>query len=180
MKNHTVVKRYARALLWLGLEDGKFADYGRDLEQLSQAIGGAGEESKALLSPFFPHQVRRKMLDGILEKAGLNTLTSNFVKLLMDNERLPDLPDIAEVYKKMVDEHNGVIRATLTSATDLEDSQIEAIKGALSGFAGRKVELNVTRDPSIIGGLIAQMGDLTIDGSVRTQMNKLAQLLDNQ
>ncbi len=180
MKNSTVVKRYARALLLLGLEDGKFADYGRDLEELSRALAGTGEEGKALLSPFFPKKARREMLNRVLDRAGLAALSSNFVKLLMDNDRLGDLPDIAEAYKAMVDERNGVIRATLTSAADLEDGQIEAIKDALSNFAGRKVELTVAKDQSIIGGLIARMGDLTIDGSVRTQMNNLARLLDNQ
>ncbi len=180
MKNSMVVKRYARALLLLGLEDGKFSDYGRDLEEFSQALGGTGEEGRALLSPFFPKEARREMLNRVLDRAGLGALPSNFIKLLMDNDRLGDLADIAEVYKKMVDEHNGVVQATLTAAVDLEDSRIEAIKGALSKFAGRRVELTVTRDSSIIGGLIARMGDLTIDGSVRTQMNNLARLWDNQ
>jgi F-type H+-transporting ATPase subunit delta len=119
------------------------------------------------------------MLNSVLDRAGLAPLASNFVKLLMDNERLGDLPDITEAYIKMVDEHNGVIRATLTAAADLEDEQILAIKDALSNFAGRKVELAVNKDPSIIGGLIAKMGDLSIDGSVRTQINNLARTLDN-
>lgn len=179
MKNNTVVKRYARALLLLGLEDGKFAEYGQDLQALTQALGGAGEEARALLSPFFPKEVRRAMLNRVLDKASLNPLASNFVKLLMDNERLGDLADMAEAYGKMVDEHNGVIRATLTAAADLEDAQVEAIKSALSNFAGRRVELSVSKDPSIIGGLIASMGDLSIDGSVRTQINSLARTLDN-
>ncbi len=179
MQNSTVVKRYARALLLLGLEDGRMADYGRDLTEFSQALAGAGEEARALISPFFPKATRQAMLTRLLDKASLSPLASNFVKLLMDNDRLGDLSDIASAYKKMADEHNGVIEATLTSASDMDGGQVEAIREALSKFAGKKVELKLARDPSIIGGLIARVGDLVIDGSVRTQIHKLAQTLDN-
>lgn len=178
MKNSAIVKRYARALMMLGLEDGKAADYGRDLAEFSQSLAGAGDASRALTSPFFPKAARQAMLSRVLEKAQLNPLTSNFVKLLMDNDRLGDLADIAEAYKNMEDVHNGVIRAALTAASDLDDGQIAAIREALGKFAGRRVELNVRKDPSIIGGLIAKMGDLSIDGSVRTQINKLARALE--
>ena len=179
MKNHTVAKRYARALLELGVADGQFGKYERDLSDLAQAIRDAGETAKFLTSPAFPDGVRRKALKAILDKASLSPMVNNFVNLLMDKGRLGDLEDIYAAYKLLANEVQGVVPATIISAAPLSAAEVEAIGDSLHKFADRKVELTVTEDPSIIGGLIAKMGDLTIDGSVRTQLAKLAERLDN-
>lgn len=178
MKNHTVVKRYARALLELGKADGQYARYGQELKQLAAAFNEAGDIVKALVSPAFPKGLRRNMVDEIIKGAGLSPLVANFVHLLMDKGRLADLPDIADAYNVLSDAEKGVVRAQLTSAASLDQKEVEAIRSSLSKFTGKTVELNLTEDPTIIGGLVAKLGDLTIDGSVRTQINKLSERLD--
>lgn len=179
MKNHTVVKRYAHALLEIGIADGQYAQYGQELKQLAGALNESGEAAKMLTSPAFPEGVRRKALAGILEKAGLSPLVNNFINLLMDKGRLADLADIADTYSLLADEIMGVVAATVISAGPLTQTELDAIGDSLNKFADRKVRLTVTEDPSIIGGLVAKLGDLTIDGSVRAQLNKLADRLDN-
>lgn len=179
MKNQTVVKRYARALLEIGVADGQYAKYGQELQDLTASIAGAGELAKFLTSPVFPDGVRRKAMKAILDKAALSPMVNNFVNLLMDKGRLTELGDISAAYKLLANEVMGVIPATIVSARPLSANEIEAITASLRKFAERKVELTVTEDPGIIGGLIAKMGDLTIDGSVRTQLSKLAERLDN-
>lgn len=179
MKNQTVVKRYARALLEIGVADGQYAKYGQELQDLARAVKGSGEEAKLLTSPVFPDGIRRKALAAILSKAALSPMVNNFVNLLMDKGRLVELDDIASAYKLLANEVMGVVPATVISAAPLSAAEIEAIGQSLNKFAERKVELTVTEDPSIIGGLIAKMGDLTIDGSVRAQLAKLAERLDN-
>jgi F-type H+-transporting ATPase subunit delta len=179
MKNNTVIKRYAQALLDLGKADGKYAQYGQELKSLAEAISGLGDEARPLTSPAFPEGVRRAMLKAVVARAGLSPLVSNFVYLLMDKDRLGELVDIAAKYNQLADEERGVVQATITTAQALAAKDIEAINRSLSTFAGRAVELAVELDPSIIGGVVARLGDLTIDGSVRTQINKLAEKLDN-
>jgi F-type H+-transporting ATPase subunit delta len=179
MKNQTIVKRYAQALLSLGLEDGLYDQYGLELEQLAKAIAGVGEASKTLTSPAFPQKMREKILEAILEKASLHSAVSNFARLLMEKRRFGELEAIAEAYKVLADAENGVIRAKVTTAASLGQGEIDKIKAALTIFAGKKVELSVVEDISIIGGLVARLGDLTIDGSVRTQLSKLARILEN-
>ena len=179
MKNHTVVIRYARALLEIGKADGQFDQYGRELKQLAESFLAAGDQAKALLSPIYPQGLRQKMLTAILDKAGLSPMVNNFVHLLMDKGRLGELADIAEAYGLLADEEKGVIQATVTSAAPLTDDEVAAIRESLNKFAGRQVHLAATVDPAIIGGLVAKLGDLTVDGSVRTQLNKLSGLLDN-
>ena len=179
MKNHTVVKRYARALLELGVADGQFGKYELELQELTRAFKATGETAKFLTSPAFPAGVRRKALKAILDKASLSPMVSNFVNLLMDKGRLGDLEDISAAYKSLANEVQGIVPATIVSASPLSAAEVEAIGDSLRKFAERKVDLTVTEDPTIIGGIIARMGDLTIDGSVRTQLAKLAERLDN-
>lgn len=178
MKNHTVAKRYARALLELGKADGQYVRYGQELKDLAASFDGAGEIVKALLSPAFPLRLRQGMVDKIIKNAGLSPLVANFVHLLMDKGRLADLPDIAEAYNVLSDAEKGVVRAQLTSANPLDLKEVEAIRVSLSKFTGKTVELSLAEDPGLIGGLVAKLGDLTIDGSVRTQINKLSEQLD--
>lgn len=178
MKNQTVIKRYARALLALGQADGQFAQYGRELTSLVGALAESGDAAKALVSPALPEGVRRKMLLAILEKAALSPMVGNFLQLLLDKKRLTDLPDIAETYNHLADSANGIVRARVTSALPLTAEDLTAIGDALGRFTSAKVELTADQDPSLIGGLVAQLGDLTIDGSVRTQIHKLSGLLD--
>ena len=179
MKNHTVIKRYAQALLELGKADGQYGQYGQELKVLAGAVTDLGEAARPLTSPAFPEGVRQKMLDAILAKASLSPMVTNFVHLLMDKGRLGELVDIAEKYNQLADEEKGLVRASVTTAKPLTPKEIEAIAESLKKFAGRQVELSVTEDPAIIGGVVARLGDLTIDGSVRTQINKLAEKLDN-
>lgn len=179
MKNHTVIARYAQALMELGKADGKYEQYGRELKILAGAFADLGEAVRPLTSPAFPEGVRQQMLDAILAKAAFSPLVANFVHLLMDKGRLGELVDIAEKYNQLADEEKGVVQATVTTAKPLNAKEIEAIGQSLNKFAGRRVEISVTEDPGIIGGVVARLGDLTIDGSVRTQLNKLAEKLDN-
>ena len=178
MKNHTVVKRYAQALLEIGQADGQFEQYGRELQQMAGLLAEVGDLARALVSPAFPEGVRQKMLDGILKKAGLSRMVDNFIRLLMDKGRLADLADIAESYNTLADQVRGIIRAKVVSAMPLDQAQVSAIRESLAKYTGRQVELSAEEDPNIIGGLVAHLGDLTIDGSVRTQINKLSGLLD--
>ena len=178
MKNHTVIKRYARALLAIGKEDGNFAAYGRELKELADTLAAAGEMAKALTSPAYPDGLRRKSLTEILNKAALSPKVNNFVQLLADKGRLAELQDVAEAYNLLADEERGIIHGSLVSAKALSPDEVEAIRSSLNKFSGHQVELTIEEDPSIIGGLIARLGDLSIDGSVRTQLAKLSEQLD--
>ncbi|MGL4209176.1 MAG: ATP synthase F1 subunit delta, partial [Candidatus Adiutrix sp.] len=172
MKNQTIIKRYARALLSLGVENNQLDQYGLELENLAQAIKASGQLA-TITSPVLPREVRKNMVAAILAKADFSPMVNNFINLLMDKNRFNDLIEISDAYKVLADFKNGIIRAKLTSASALEEAEIESIKTALSKFTGKKIKINLIEEPKIIGGLIAKLGDLTIDGSVRTQINKL-------
>ena len=178
MKNQTVVNRYARALLSLGLADGQYDRYGLELKELAEALAALGAEAKALTSPCYPAGVRRKMLDLVLDRAALSPMVANFVRLLMDKDHLGRLGEMAVTYNALADAEKGLVRARLTSAFPLSEMEIEAVKASLSSFSGRRVELTVDQDSRLIGGMVARLGDLVIDGSLRTQIGRLAASLE--
>jgi F-type H+-transporting ATPase subunit delta len=112
-----------------------------------------------------------------LAQAGLPPLVGDFIRLLHLKGRLGLLGEISQAYQKLLDEKNGLARGVLTVAAPLDDRQLAAIKAALGTFVGREVELTVKEDPALIGGVVARIGDLTVDGSLRTRFDRLSRLL---
>lgn len=173
MTNLIVAKRYARALLDLGKEDGNFEQYGEQLAQWVELLDESPELETVLSNPGLEFTDRRKLLDTFLEKMGLSPLVKNFFRLLMDRGRIGALREIYAVYEGLIDEVKGITRAEVVSAVPLAEGDVERIKGALAAMAGADVTLKVKEDPSLIGGVVARIGDLVLDGSVRTQLETL-------
>ncbi|MDR1677733.1 MAG: ATP synthase F1 subunit delta [Deltaproteobacteria bacterium] len=166
-------KRYAKALLLLGQEDGNYRLYGQELSGFEKVLEETGEVGKALISPFYPKDQRGRALAQILDQSTLSGPVKNFIKILHDRGRLERFKAITSVYAKLSDEADGLIRGTLTSAVPVTESQLSAVKGALNTMSGSRVELEVVIDPTIIGGLVARLGDLVIDSSLKTQLERL-------
>jgi F-type H+-transporting ATPase subunit delta len=97
--------------------------------------------------------------------------------LLLDKGRIGSLPDIARAHRALVDEHAGRVRATVTTARPLDPALEARLKAALEKTSGKTVLLDKKEDPSIVGGLVTQLGDIVYDGSVRTQLQQLREQL---
>jgi F-type H+-transporting ATPase subunit delta len=172
-----LAKRYARALFSVGLEDGFYKGYGQELSEFWASLKQAGAMGEVLSSLAYPPEVRGRALEAVLAAAKLAPLVQNFLRLLHDRGRFGLLGAITEAYRFLVDEKEGLLRGSLVSAFPLEDRQLAALKSALGTFIGRKVELTVTLDSFLIGGVVAKLGDLVVDGSLRTKLNKMSQSL---
>jgi F-type H+-transporting ATPase subunit delta len=116
-------------------------------------------------------------LDAILAKAGFSPLVNDFFRLLHLRGRLGLLGEIVTAYDHLMDQRAGITRGTLTVAGPMPESQINALKSALGTLVGRKVELKTVEDQSIIGGVVAKLGDLVVDGSLRSRLDRLSALL---
>ncbi|MDR2404751.1 MAG: ATP synthase F1 subunit delta [Deltaproteobacteria bacterium] len=174
-----LAKRYAKALLELGLDDGKFKTYGEELKTFAEGLADSGPAGKILFSPAIQVDKRKECLQKILSGCQLSPMVVNFIELLNERGRFNLLKATAKAYSDLVDEHDGVVRGVIHTATELDDSQMNAIRSALSIYTGKNVELVQQANPDIIGGVIARLGDLEVDGSVRTQLNKLAATFQN-
>ncbi len=173
MSATSVARRYARALFSIGLEDGQFQAYAEQLARVSGAFAGSAELQDAWLNPAHPGAARLAVAEQLAQASGLAPATANLLKLLVERGRTGELAAIARSYGEMVDEKNGRLRAVVTSATPLSSEQQGALQRALCGFTGKDVVLEAKSDPALIGGLTTQIGSTVVDGSVRTQLERL-------
>src|SRR5262245_44450208 len=169
----SLARRYARAVLDIGIAKGTYEQLGKDLDDLAAIYSGSRDLTEALTNPVFPMSRRRAVLEAILERAAVTPVTRNFVLLLLDRERIPYLPAIARELRAMVDERAGRVRAVVTSARALSDENVANIQAALEKVSGKKVLLERREDPTLLGGVVAKVADVVYDGSVRTQLESM-------
>lgn len=105
---------------------------------------------------------------------GLDEQGRNFVQTLAENRRLAYLPEISTLFDELKDEAEGVVDVTVTSAAPLADGQRDSLASALQRRLKRQVRLHCETDPSLLGGAVLRAGDLVIDGSVRSRLNRIA------
>jgi F-type H+-transporting ATPase subunit delta len=94
----------------------------------------------------------------------------NFLGLLIDRNRLDLLNEITATYEALLDERLGIVKARITSALELDSRQRDEVAARLQALTGKKVRMEVSVDPSLIGGLVAQVGSTIYDGSIRQQL----------
>jgi len=168
-----LARRYAKALFSLGKEQNKVEEYSETLG----AIAGLYRETEAvvdaLTNPLYPLEARQKVMAKIAEMVKADKIMTSFLDLLLEKKRAAILPDIAEVMQTMVDEDQNISHGSVVSAIELDASLQKKIQETLEKITGNKVILETRVDPSIIGGIIAKVGDLVLDGSIKTQLNGL-------
>jgi F-type H+-transporting ATPase subunit delta len=114
--------------------------------------------------------VKEKVMQGIVASMKVDKIMGNFLNLLVQKKRAQILPEIAVAYQTMVDEAKNISHGNVISAIELSDQLKANVQKILEKLTGKKVELTTSVDPSIIGGIIAQVGDLVLDGSIKTQL----------
>ena len=170
-------RRYAKAMFQLAEESGSAADVRGQLDALAKLLAEHGELGEVLLRPLYPVAQRRAVMAAVAERLGAAPLLRSFLSYLIDHRRLVDFAAIRDEYGRLADERAGIVRATVRAASELSDEQRERLRRALSGRVGREVQLAVSVDPALLGGLVAQVGDVVYDGSLRTQLRQLRESL---
>lgn len=177
MKNLIVAKRYAKALFGLSLEDGKLEEYGKELSDLTRLLEQNPDLMDALSNPLYPEDVKVSVFRALAEKSEMSAVLKSFGDLLVRKDRVRHLPEIRDYYQKLVDDHNHVARAKVSAAVKLDEKAVKKIADTLSKVTGKKVVVEFRQDPELIGGVVAQIGDLVIDGSVRSQLQAIKESL---
>ena len=168
-------RRYARALLDIGVDNNNYEALGREIRALADALRSSSELVEALSNPAFPRSDRQKVLEALFPRLGASQITRNFTLLLLDRDRMRILPDVARELEAMINEKAGRVGATVVSATKLTPMQLDALKKALEKLSGKTVEMHKSEDPELLGGVVAKVGDVVYDGSLRTQLEQIRQ-----
>jgi len=166
--------RYAGALFELALEEKATDTVRQELDQFDALIAESADLNRLVRSPVFGADEQLKALNAILAKAGLSGLTTNFLRVITTNRRLFAVRDMIRAYRALVAKNKGEVVAQVTVAEPLNDQNKEALKGALKSVTGGKdIDMDVTIDPAIIGGLIVKVGSRMVDTSLRTKLNSI-------
>jgi F-type H+-transporting ATPase subunit delta len=175
----SVSRRYARALFSIGVDRGNFEQLGKELDAVAELWTGSLELREALANPVFKASEKRAVVQSLLPRIAPTADVQKFVLLLLERRRLPAVANIARAYREMADLHTGRVRAQVTSAQPLGPAELNRIRDSLARRTGKHVVLEANVDPSLIGGVVARVGDLVLDGSVRTQLLTLRDKLLN-
>jgi F-type H+-transporting ATPase subunit delta len=175
----TVGRRYAEALADLTKplsEDDRVRVRG-DLEALRDAVRGSSDLDHVFANPSMGGEQRKAVLDAVLEALEAHDLTRRFVSLLSERSRLPELDAIVASYCAIDDERMGRREGRVVSAVELPGEAVQQIRRALEERIGGSIELTVTVDPSLIGGVRAEVGSMVFDGSIRAELDRLRERL---
>jgi F-type H+-transporting ATPase subunit delta len=124
-------------------------------------------------TPAIPPERKRAVIDQIAPLAGLSNISRNFIKVVLDHERMGDLTEIIEGFQTLLNERLGIAVAEVTSARPLEEGEKILLASALKVRTGRQVQVSYSQDPSLIAGVVARIGSTVYDGSVRGQLERL-------
>jgi F-type H+-transporting ATPase subunit delta len=175
----SVSRRYARALFSIGVDRGSFEQLGRELDAVAALWAESAELRQALENPVFKPSEKRAVMQSLLPRVAPTADVQRFVLLLLERRRLPAVTSIARAYQEMADAHTGRVRAQVTSAQPLAAADLERVRQSLARRTGKQVIVEPAVDAALLGGVVARVGDLVLDGSVRTQLAALRDKLLN-
>jgi F-type H+-transporting ATPase subunit delta len=173
MVTGSLSRRYAKAIFDIGLQQGDLTKLGQDIRSLAKAMNESKELQSVLTNPALRRADRRRVVDGLLQSIGVQTASRNMVYILLEGERLANVPGISRALDEMIEAKAGRVTAEVTSAKPLDPSQLSQINAALEKLSGKKVSVTTRQDPELLGGVVAKVGDTVYDGSLRTQLRTL-------
>ena len=171
-----VTEGYADALFGLAVAEGQLGRVETELYDLARAVEGSSELADALSDPRVPPDRLETLISELLSDRA-SPVTGEAVGLLVRMGRLGDLVGIADRLAEKAALSRGRQIAEVRSAVRLSSETVERLEGVLSGVVGHPVEVRVVIDPEVLGGLVARVGDLVVDGTVRSRMDQVRTLL---
>ena len=167
---------YAEALFAVALAEGPLAEVEDELFRVAQVVRGNDELRDRLADPHIPVATRQQIIVDLLGGKA-QPATTNLVSLVVGNGRIRELPAIVDELVAMVAREASKEVAEVRSAIVLTDDQKTRLAEALGRATGKQIDVKVILDPSIQGGLVAQIGDTVSDGSVRRRLDQLKNAL---
>lgn len=172
-------RRYAKALFELATEAKQVDEVRASLTDLAETFEKSAELRALVENPAFSPDVKKKAISAVAARMGCSPLVQSTLKLLVDRRRLGALRDVAEAFDVIAERRSGRVRAEVITAAPLPDAYYAQLEKSLAEVTGREITLVKRTDPSIIGGVVARVGDTVFDGSIANRLEDLrTQLLE--
>ena len=175
MSLQTVARRYASALADVVIERREEREVQREIEYWASMIDGNQQLKEAFANPTVAYDHKRAVLEALISRTHVRETTASFLRVLLRNQRLAQLPEIAARFGQILDERGGVVAAEITTARPIPEELKKTLHDTLASATGRTVRLTFATDEKIIGGLVARIGSTILDGSVENHLERLAE-----
>nr|WP_211091077.1 F0F1 ATP synthase subunit delta [Sphingomonas sp. S2M10] len=166
--------RYATALFELARDAKAIEAVEASLATVRAALDESPEFKALTTSPLIGRKDAGKAVAAAAGAMALDATTTRFLGVLAENRRLAQLPAIIRTFRALATSHRGETTAEVTSAHPLDAEQVDALKQQLRTRIGREVSVDLSVDPSLLGGLVVKIGSQMIDSSIKTRLNSLA------
>jgi F-type H+-transporting ATPase subunit delta len=173
MKDRKLATRYARALIGALPDAGLQDRAGAFLDGLGDSIEGDAALRAFLFDPAVSTPKKVEALRAVVRVQGAPELLGSFLETVAAHGRLANLPSIAEVFRDERERSQGVVSATMTAAAPVPADLRARVQAALEKLSGKKVNLEIDVDPSLLGGAVSKIGSMVYDGSIKTQLARL-------
>ena len=176
----TLADRYAAALADVAVEKNRADQIRQELAEFIALLQESPQLGVLLGNPAVPRASKHGVLEALVARLGAGRTLRNFLFVVLDRERIELLREIQQAFDAQLDERQGITRASVTSARELDDAEKAELRGALEHISGRRVEAQYQLDPALIAGTVVRVGSTIYDGSIRTQLERLREKLASQ
>jgi F-type H+-transporting ATPase subunit delta len=166
-------RAYAKALFELGRERGQVDTVGEELERLAGILEAQRELTGFFGRPWIGGAVKQRVAAEVATRLGLSRLVADFLALVAAQGRIDRLAAMATAYRDLADAAAGRARARVRTATALARDERAALAARLQGLVGRQVVMEEVTDPVLLGGFVAEIGSLIVDGSLDGQLARM-------
>jgi F-type H+-transporting ATPase subunit delta len=173
MSIQTVARRYAAALADVALNRGEAKEVQTELTEWEGVLKAHANLQEVFRNPTIALDQKRAVLNKVIERAQPRPITANFLKVLLQNQRLTELPEINRKFAEILDERAGMVAAIVTTARPVPENAQQKLTEKLAALTKKKVRVNFENDPELIGGLVTRIGSTVYDGSVRNQLQQI-------
>ena len=148
-----------------------------ELRAFESAMRESHELTAALATPAIPGTRKKAVIGRIVDALKLSTVTRHFLFVLNDHRRMASLGEIAHAFQTVLDERTGILPAEIASAGDMSEAERAALAAELEKLTGKRIRMTFAVDESLIGGVVAKVGSMLYDGSVRGSLESLQRRL---
>jgi len=180
MTNRSAASRYARALFDVALKEADPQAVERELAAFVDLVQGHEELGRVLVNPAIPAPHKRALVGELAARAGASPVMAKLLGLLAERDRLVLLRDLLEEYRRRLLDHQRVVRAAVTTAVPLPADRATALGQAFARVTGRQVQVTTAVDPAVIGGVVARIGSVVYDGSVKRHLERIREALTQE
>ncbi|HJX15084.1 MAG TPA: ATP synthase F1 subunit delta [Candidatus Deferrimicrobiaceae bacterium] len=174
----SLARRYARALLAIGQEEGQTRRILTEVEQFSKLVAETPLLREMVEAAQINRRDKKAALEATITPTGFSSSTRNFLFLLVDKRRMNLLSAMVSELRRLIEQSEGIERVEVSVPMPLSGTQRDLLESVLEGQTGKKVVLEEKVDPDVLGGMVVKVGSTVYDGSARTQIQQIRENLE--